>query len=126
MKNNKKSDKKRDKGNSGFGIRMIAEERARQIKEEGWTCKHDDLHSHGQLAMAAAVYAMPSIVRDNLHLVVRAWPWASCWFKPTPKNRIKELAKAGGLIAAELDREQRLERRMKRKPSKAPELHCSR
>ena len=29
------------------------------------------------------------------------------WWKPTPKNRVRELVKAGALIAAEIDRLQR-------------------
>ena len=32
------------------------------------------------------------------------WPWEANWWKPTPEDRIKELAKAGALIAAEIDR----------------------
>ena len=30
--------------------------------------------------------------------------WDDTWWKPTPDNRIKELIKAGALIAAEIDR----------------------
>ena len=35
------------------------------------------------------------------------WPFDLKWLKRTPKKRIKELAKAGALIAAEIDRLQR-------------------
>lgn len=38
------------------------------------------------------------------------WPWHPKWWKPTPDDRIRELAKAGALIAAEIDRLQRMER----------------
>jgi hypothetical protein len=38
-----------------------------------------------------------------------AWPWDKGWWKPTPDNRIRELEKAGALIAAEIDRLQRME-----------------
>ena len=36
----------------------------------------------------------------------RWWPksWDIIWWKPTPKDRVRELAKAGALIAAEIDR----------------------
>jgi hypothetical protein len=37
------------------------------------------------------------------------WPFDRSWYKPTPENRIRELEKAGALIAAEIDRLQRLE-----------------
>jgi hypothetical protein len=32
------------------------------------------------------------------------WPWEASWWKPSQTDRIKELAKAGALIAAEIDR----------------------
>jgi hypothetical protein len=37
------------------------------------------------------------------------WPFTEHWWKPTPNNRIRELEKAGALIAAEIDRLLRLE-----------------
>jgi hypothetical protein len=83
------------------GAERIAAERQRQITDERWSARHDGTHTKGQLAMAAAVYAMPPAVRgDGLAL----WPWDPWWYKPTPNDRIRELEKAGGLIAAEIDR----------------------
>lgn len=41
-------------------------------------------------------------------LVWKIWPWDKSWWKPTPDDRIRELIKAGALIAAEIDRLQRL------------------
>ncbi len=100
------------------GIQIIAEERKRQIKKEGWTPEHDAEHVHNEMAIAAAAYAMPSQLRDIQKEVVRIqneksfqmisypkyWPWDAKWWKPTPNDRIRELAKAGALIAAEIDR----------------------
>lgn len=40
-----------------------------------------------------------------MHLHI--WPFELKWLKRTPKNRIRELQKAGALIAAEIDRLQR-------------------
>jgi hypothetical protein len=85
------------------GIELISIERQRQIKVEGWTAEHDDKHKDNDLARAGAVYALPAKYR----FYAQAWPWDKEWFKPTPTNRIKELAKAGALIAAEIDRLQR-------------------
>ena len=88
------------------GIELIAEERERQIKEEGWTPEHDDFHKNEELANAAVAYAIP----DNRQIIKREiWPFACGWFKPNtyPRNkagRIRELVKAGALIAAEIDR----------------------
>ncbi len=89
------------------GIEIIADERLRQIESEGWTFKHDDKHTNGELARAAACYAIPSILRPFVKLG-KLWAWSLSWWKPTPDDRIKELAKAGALIASEIDRINRL------------------
>jgi hypothetical protein len=94
------------------GIERIADERRRQIEEEGWTADHDDQHENNELAKAAACYALPfpdfydEYTGDER---ARFFPnqWAEERFKPTPNNRIRELEKAGALIAAEIDRLQR-------------------
>jgi len=97
------------------GIELIAEERQRQIEVEGWTPEHDAVHTDNSIAKAAACYAMPQDERDkyaSLCLIEpkiwfpRWWPksWDIQWWKPCPENRIKELTKAGALIAAEIDR----------------------
>ena len=86
--------------NAKTGIELIAEERQRQITAEGWTPEHDDEHDNEQLAQAAACYAMPPRLRGPL-----PWPWDADWWKPG--DRIRELTKAGALIAAEIDRLQR-------------------
>lgn len=101
------------------GIELIAEERQRQISVEGWTPEHDAAHTDNSIAKAAACYAMPEDERRKYELYTfseskrwypRWWPksWSVDWWKPTPDNRIKELAKAGALIAAEIDRLQAL------------------
>lgn len=90
------------------GIEIIAEERQRQIDVEGWSAASDNRYTSGQLAAAAASYALPSQWRKPADLIPATWPWAKVWWKPTPDNRIKELAKAGALIAAEIDRLNRI------------------
>ena len=100
------------------GAKRIAAERKRQIKEEGWSEYHDDVTwSHGELARAAACYAMPGYIRKKLVGDVRSkvglfdiWPWNVAHWKPAPDNRIRELEKAGALIVAEIDRLLRLEK----------------
>ena len=87
------------------GIAQIAIERQRQINQEGWTPEHDDEHVQGQLARAACCYAMrPHDSRREY--VPLAWPWEHEWWKPSP-DPIRNLVKAGALIAAEIDRLQR-------------------
>ena len=83
------------------GVDMILAERLRQINEEGFQPKHDvEYHTHGELVMAAIAYLFPEgMVNRKAY-----WPWGDGTWKPTPKDRLKELKKAGALIAAEMDR----------------------
>lgn len=93
------------------GVELIAMERDRQVTGEGWTPQHDDQHAHGELAMAAAVYALPRVLRAPYPApgIPDLWPFVDGW-KPTSNDRVRELVKAGALIAAEIDRLQRSER----------------
>lgn len=86
------------------GIELIAEERQRQIEVEGWTPEHDAEHTDESIACAAACYAFPERHRPLNGRIPYGWKWEASWWKPSPQNRIKELAKAGALIAAEIDR----------------------
>ncbi|WP_373400076.1 hypothetical protein V8V91_10940 [Algoriphagus halophilus] len=54
------------------GIELIAEERQRQIEKEGWTSEHDAKHKNGELAHAAATYAMTDLYGDY---VPNTWPF---------------------------------------------------
>lgn len=88
-----------------LGIELIAEERKRQIEVEGWTLEHDSIgNNNEQLAQAAALYALPKVFRSYEYDVRNIWPWDFKWWKPTPNDRVRELVKAGALIAAEIDR----------------------
>ncbi len=91
------------------GIVEIAAERRRQIEVEGWTPEHDDQYVNGEMAQAAACYAAYDDSAGELHQdhVKRMWPWADEWWKP--RDRLRDLVRAGALIAAEIDR---LKRRM--------------
>lgn len=83
----------------------IAAERQRQISAEGWTPDHDDAHGSGEMAKAAACYALNAgrapEYRDN-SFVRSYWPWEFSWWKPTTARR--DLVKAGALIVAEIER----------------------
>lgn len=92
------------------GIELIAKERQRQIEVEGWTKEHDAGHTNDSLALAAVCYAIPKELRNYSYCSLRKervpdfWPWDKEWWKPCPEDRIRELTKAGALIAAEIDR----------------------
>lgn len=109
-------------------IQLITDERHRQVSSEGWSLEHDDQHTDGSLAMAAALYAARN---DNLmHVnmcgecntphVTDPWPWwnrdpnpghgarrARAWDKREEHSRVKRLIIAGALIVAELERMER-------------------
>ena len=78
----------------------IAAERRRQIEVECWTPGHDDTHDHGEMAAAAACYALSTTpVAES---AVKYWPWNGEWWKPTGARRC--LVKAAALIVAEIER----------------------
>jgi hypothetical protein len=99
------------------GAALIAAERRRQIEAEGWTAEHDAEHMRDELARAAVCYALPPADRDTSsyaagdrsgrgtwHANIPAkWPWHPGYWKPSA-DRVRELVKAGALIAAEIDR----------------------
>ena len=82
----------------------IAAERERQKTVEGWTETHDDRHVAGDLPRAAACYALcaAGYPSDDSAIRLRFWPWLDKWWKP--KNRRRDLVRAGALIVAEIER----------------------
>lgn len=90
-------------GRTSRVLSEIAEERRRQVEEEGWTPDHDDCHVDGELGEAAAAYAAIHDGADTL------WPFSDEWFKRTTRRR--DLIKAGALIVAEIERLDRFEAR---------------
>lgn len=103
------------------GIGRIASERRRQIEVEGWTPEHDASHVMEELAWAAISYAAPYPVYekaiDNNQRIVfcDSWPmnWERGWDKRQKHSRIRKLEIAGALIAAEIDRLERLNAKSK-------------
>ena len=91
------------------GTELIAEERQRQVSAEGWTPEHDDTHQKGELIDAGLSYLLAAINTNNtvMQNPPREWPWErGCW-KPSP-DPVRNLVKAGALLAAEIDRRQRM------------------
>jgi len=92
--------------------RDVLAERQRQVSVEGWTADHDDELDGGEIAAAAAAYALRAA--DNLHPQSNGdgdyadgtppdmWPWHEDWWKPATPRR--DLVKAGALILAEIER----------------------
>ena len=86
------------------GVDLIAAERQRQITEEGWTAEHDDVHGDCALVRAAIVYANSTRATPRFGVAWELlWPWDWTFWKPS-KDPVRNLVKAGALIAAEIDR----------------------
>jgi hypothetical protein len=80
------------------GVEMIAREREEQLAVRGFDAAHDDKHVEGELAQAAAFYAHPK------GGVIFPETWDPKWNKRDKHRRIRQLAIAGALCAAEIDR----------------------
>lgn len=100
-----------------IGTELIAEERRSQILKEGFTPDHDKQHREGELVQAAMCYATvasaqirgssveewPVSMFDGFADSIVEWPWDEEFYKPSP-DVIRNLVKAGALIAAQIDR----------------------
>ncbi len=91
-------------GGMETGVHLIAMERIRQLAELGHRPENDDRYTARELQHAAACYAMGSPIPQPF------WPWGSSQWKPSRENPIRDLTKAGALIAAEIDRLKRMEK----------------
>lgn len=96
------------KGEAITGADLIASERRRQVYAEGYTPDQDKHYGSDELVNAALCYVESSIgccgqlEGVDTSIVPPCWPWSGLSWKP--KNRAADLVRAGGLIAAELDR----------------------
>ncbi|MFP4895622.1 hypothetical protein [Paraburkholderia sp. EG304] len=83
--------------------RDVLAERQRQVTAECWTPAHDDEHDSGEMADAAAAYALHASGWTET-MPREVWPadWSQKWWKPTTSRR--DLVKAGALILAEIER----------------------
>jgi hypothetical protein len=96
------------------GAMLIAKERERQMTEENYSAQHDDGHHKGELVCTALMYASEQNLwaRDNhpdCASISSLSNFAHFKVKRTG-NRIRDLTRAGALIAAEIDRLQRIKK----------------
>jgi hypothetical protein len=94
------------------GAKLITEERIRQQRDpaekgfegEGYDSHHDQRHTDKELARAALAYLLEyAEPRAASALPPGWWPWRVSDWKPT-EDKVRQLAKSGALIAAEIDR----------------------
>lgn len=113
-------------GSMSRAIDDVLAERKRQIEIEGWSAAHDDKHDAGDLACAAASYALNAgcqlnpLSQQPLDGAPVFWPWHTtfavsdghsdpqieasepAWWKP--KDARRDLVRAAALIIAEIER----------------------
>ena len=90
-------------------MQKIHAERKRQIEEEGWTPEHDAQHDGGEMLRAAVLYYAhakdePMTLREDGAPI--GWPWEAKSWKP--KDRERDLVRAGALCLAERERLRRI------------------
>lgn len=95
-------------GERSYGVAVIDAERRRQVEAEGWTPEHDAEHTEGSLISASVCYAFAALalIHDAPAQATESmdfWPWDANWWKPSD-DPVRNLVKAGALIAAEIDR----------------------
>ena len=82
------------------GSDMIALERKRQVEVEGYNARHDNKEQDGTLEKAAMAYLYSSV--GNRKEGMKVWPWCLPYYKP--RDPVRDLVRAGALIAAAIDR----------------------
>lgn len=88
-------------------IEDVLAERRRQVEGEGFSPRHDDHHSPGELARAGACYAVAASQALESHIYdPPPWPWADAWWKPKTPRR--DLVRASALLIAEIERLDRM------------------
>lgn len=89
----------------------IARQRMKQVLTKGYDAAHDDEHDRGELALAAACYALAvTDCTDQSLIYATIWPFEQRFWKPKGKRHNLEVAAA--LIVAELARLQRKDERV--------------
>ena len=100
------------------GVQLIELERNRQKVVEGFGATRDDNYTEGELGKAAESYLVAVTSPDEegdengKSRPAWDWPWDKSWWKPS-NDPIRNLTKAGALIAAEIDRLQRVKAEVK-------------
>lgn len=104
------------------GIELVAEERNRQIKVEGYTAEHDSQHKVSELISAAIAYANSAIayaifeenggetsfecVEHTITELKKTFVWGTDAFKP--KSCLSDVKRSAALLVAAIDRLQNI------------------
>lgn len=100
-------------------VKDVLAERQAQVTEHGNDAEHDDQHTTGELALAAASYAFASTIsteevqahtsaiygqkRGCFSVIAFLWPWPAYQFRARKGPR-RMLVKAAAMLIAEIER----------------------
>lgn len=95
------------------GVELITEERQRQISQKGYTLEEDDQWEEGELLRGAESFIEASMWHGEVDFKAHdldqsPWPYDSPFKTGNPVDAVLCLTKAGAMIAAEIDRLQRI------------------
>ena len=82
------------------GVKLIEQERNRQITVEGYDYEHDKQESLEELLKAAVCYTKVNYDDINIEDWPQTWDYNCC----KPSTQLRNLQKAGALIAAAIDK----------------------
>jgi len=95
-------------------LELVRAERLKQINKHGYTPEHDDEHTDGSIADAAACYAantkaelMKVCSGDFRYL----FPWEPQYFKKEEKSRQDQIITACAMLMAEWERLDRIDKK---------------
>lgn len=93
-----------------YGLDVIRAERERQVLQLDWSAEHDDQYVNNELVIYAAYWASSpeeSAQREQLKKTLQSigtTGWEDNWFKYEERTPEQRIARAGALLAAEIDR----------------------
>jgi len=92
-------------------LELVKAERLKQINKHGYTPEHDDEHTDGSIADAAACYAATTDPYEKGHFgKFRAlWRWDFNYYKKEEKTRKDQIITACSMLMAEWERLERIE-----------------
>lgn len=88
-------------------LELVAKERTRQIVGKGYGRSHDDKHTNGELADAAACYGATAEMiyeHPDIHYYTEVWPWEPEYLKKEDHDRKQQLIIGAAFFMAEYER----------------------
>lgn len=100
-------------------LELVKVEREKQINKHGYTHEHDDEHTDGSIADAAACYAATNQMlygddftemHNGIPSIKYLFPWDSKYLKREEKTRKEQIITACAMLMAEYERLERLDK----------------